>query len=672
MQACRTEQNRPFGHWPRGRVIALLLLAAMLVNPVLAIAQERVALVIGVGAYQNVGQLANPPNDARLIAEALKKLSFDTQVVVDPTYEDMKHALRDFGLRLAPAKVALFFYAGHGVQVAGRNYLLPVNAALTREQDLRYEAFDVQAVLEEMDGPGRVNLIFLDACRNDPQLARSLAMHMGSRGGLVGRGLAGIDTNRASTLIAFATAPGEVAADGSGVDSPFTTALAQHIGTAGLDVRQMLTRVRADVKAATGNVQVPWVNESLDADFYFVPATAPAVAPPAVPAVAPPPAAAAPPPAASSGVTAEMMFWQSIETNGGGPEFQAYLQQFPNGTFAPLARARLAAVASARPVERPVEKLAVAPPQDCDRLAQPSYNALGRGQTFVSGVEFDKLDTNAVLNACDRAIGDFPDEVRFQLWRGRALVKLGRDADAVTLFRRYSDQGNAIAQATLGVMYNLGRGVPNDPGEAVRLFRLAADRGLPLAQANLAEMYQMGRGVKQDSYEAARLLRLASDQGFALAQTNLGWMSQYGKGIPTNAVEAVRFYRLAADQGFSRGQASLATMYYLGNGVSQNYNEATRLFRIAAAQGDAQAQNGLGFMNRYGNGMPQNYYEAVRLFRLAADQGLPEGQLNLGIMYYGGLGVASNRAEGIRLLRLAARQGNELAQKNLRDIHQNW
>ena len=666
MHARRTEQTRPFRHALRGHVIALLLLAAILLNPVLAIAQERVALVVGVGAYQNVSKLANPPNDARLIAEALKKLSFDTQVVVDPTYEDMKHALRDFGLRLAPAKVALFFYAGHGVQVAGRNYLLPVNAKLVREQDLRYEAFDMQAVLEEMDGPGRVNLIFLDACRNDPQLARSLAMHMGSRSALVGRGLAGIDTNRASTLIAFATAPGEIAADGSGADSPFSTALAQHIGTAGLDVRQMLTRVRADVKAATGNVQVPWVNESLDADFYFVPATAPAVAPPAVPAVV------SPTPSAASGVTAEMMFWQSIETNGGGPEFQAYLQQFPNGTFAPLARARLAAVASARPVPRPAEKLAVAPPQDCDRLAQPSYNALGRGLTFVSGVEFEKLDTSAVLNACDRAIGDFPDEVRFQLWRGRALVKLGRDAEAATLFRRYSDQGNAVAQATLGVMYSLGRGVPNDPAEAVRLFRLAVDRGLPMAQANLAEMYQMGRGVSQDSDEAARLLRLAADQGYALAQTSLGWMNQYGKGIPTNAAEAVRWYRLASDQGFSRGQASLATMYYLGSGVSQNYNEAARLFRIAADRGDSQAQNGLGFMYRYGNGMPQNYNEAVRFFRLAADQGLADGQLNLGIMYYNGWGVAANRAEGIRLARLAARQGNELAQKTLRDIHQTW
>lgn len=666
MHARRTEQTRPFRHALRGRVIALLLLAAILLNPVLAIAQERVALVVGVGAYQNVSKLANPPNDARLIAEALKKLSFDTQVVVDPTYEDMKHALRDFGLRLAPAKVALFFYAGHGVQVAGRNYLLPVNAKLVREQDLRYEAFDMQAVLEEMDGPGRVNLIFLDACRNDPQLARSLAMHMGSRSALVGRGLAGIDTNRASTLIAFATAPGEIAADGSGADSPFSTALAQHIGTAGLDVRQMLTRVRADVKAATGNVQVPWVNESLDADFYFVPATAPAVAPPAVPAVV------SPTPSAASGVTAEMMFWQSIETNGGGPEFQAYLQQFPNGTFAPLARARLAAVASARPVPRPAEKLAVAPPQDCDRLAQPSYNALGRGLTFVSGVEFEKLDTSAVLNACDRAIGDFPDEVRFQLWRGRALVKLGRDAEAATLFRRYSDQGNAVAQATLGVMYNLGRGVPNDPAEAVRLFRLAVDRGLPMAQANLAEMYQMGRGVSQDSDEAARLLRLAADQGYALAQTSLGWMHQYGKGIPTNAAEAVRWYRLASDQGFTRGQASLAAMYYLGTGVTQNYNEAARLFRIAADQGDSQAQNGLGFMYRYGNGMPQNYNEAVRFFRLAADQGLADGQLNLGFMYYNGWGVAANRAEGIRLARLAARQGNELAQKTLRDIHQTW
>ena len=399
MKARLTEQDRPFDQGLRGSVFVWLFLAATLLSPAVASAQDRVALVVGVCAYKNVGALTNPPNDARLIAEALKKLSFDTQVVVDPTYDDMKHALRDFGLRLAPAKVALFFYAGHGLQVAGRNYLLPVNATLTREQDLRYEAFDMQAVLEEMEGPGRVNLIFLDACRNDPQLARSLPMHMGSRAPLVGRGLAGIDTNRASTLIAFATAPGETAADGSGADSPFTTALAQRIGTEGLDIRQMLTRVRADVKAATGNVQVPWVNESLDADFYFVPPAAPTV----------------PPPAVASGVTAEMMFWQSIETSGGALEFQAYLQQFPTGTFAPLARARLAAVASARPAPHPAEKPATVSVQDCDRLAQPSFNALGRGLTRVPGIEFEKLDTTAVMNACDRAIRDFPDEIRFEL-----------------------------------------------------------------------------------------------------------------------------------------------------------------------------------------------------------------------------------------------------------------
>ena len=415
MKARLTEQDRPFDQGLRGSVFVWLFLAATLLSPAVASAQDRVALVVGVCAYKNVGALTNPPNDARLIAEALKKLSFDTQVVVDPTYDDMKHALRDFGLRLAPAKVALFFYAGHGLQVAGRNYLLPVNATLTREQDLRYEAFDMQAVLEEMEGPGRVNLIFLDACRNDPQLARSLAMHMGSRAPLVARGLAGIDTNRASTLIAFATAPGETAADGSGADSPFTTALAQRIGTEGLDIRQMLTRVRADVKVATGNVQVPWVNESLDADFYFVPAAASTAIAPAGPVFVLPAAPTVPPPAAASGVTAEMMFWQSIETSGGALEFQAYLQQFPTGTFAPLARARLAAVASARPAPHPAEKPATVSVQDCDRLAQPSFNALGRGLTRVPGIEFEKLDTTAVMNACDRAIRDFPDEIRFEL-----------------------------------------------------------------------------------------------------------------------------------------------------------------------------------------------------------------------------------------------------------------
>ena len=182
-------------------LVGALLLAIVGSGSGHAAMEKRVALVIGVGRYQHAPALTNPANDVRLIGPALQKLNFDVQVVIDPDYETLKQALRDFGRRLDGAKVALFFYAGHGVQVSGRNYLLPVNAALVREPDLRYEAFDVQAVLDEMDTPGRINLVFLDACRDNP-LSRSLAARMGGRSGAVDRGLARIETQTGGTLIA--------------------------------------------------------------------------------------------------------------------------------------------------------------------------------------------------------------------------------------------------------------------------------------------------------------------------------------------------------------------------------------------------------------------------------------------------------------------------------------
>lgn len=290
----------------------------------LAAPERRVALVVGVSHYRNAPVLRNPVNDARLIAPVLARLQFQVQTVVDPDYGAMKNAIREFRRRLDGATVALFYYAGHGLQVGGRNYLLPVDATLAREPDLRYEAFDLQAVLDEMNGPARVSLVFLDACRDNP-LSRSLAASMGTRSAAVGQGLAPVDTRANGTLIAYATAPGDVALDGDGANSPFTVALARYLSAPALDVRQMLTRVRADVQRVTSGRQRPWVNEDLDADFYMVPE------------IVPPPPVAGP-------ASADVVFWQSISGSTQAADFDAYLTQFPDGSFVPLARSRMAAL----------------------------------------------------------------------------------------------------------------------------------------------------------------------------------------------------------------------------------------------------------------------------------------------------------------------------------------
>ena len=236
------------------------------------------------------------------------------------------------------------------------------------------------------------------------------------------------------------------------------------------------------------------------------------------------------------------------------------------------------------------------------------------------------------------------------------------DGEAVHWYRLAADQGDARAQANLGVSYANGEGVPQDNGEAVRWFRLAADQGDARAQANLGVSYATGRGVPQDDGEAVRWYRLAADQGDARAQANLGVSYATGRGVPQDDGEAVRWYRLAADQGNARAQTALGLMYATGRGVPQDESEAVRWYRLAADQGDARAQTALGLMYATGDGVPQDDGEAVHWYRLAADQGDARAQTVLGTMYHTGRGVPQDESEAVRWYRLAADQGNAEAQ----------
>ena len=226
---------------------------------------RRIALVIGNGDYQNASPLPNPVNDAQVVGKSLRDIGFEVAEGVDLNNAAMTRLVRDF-LRAAPAaRLALVFYAGHGLQVDGRDYLVPIDAKLMARSDLKFETVDVDAILSGLDDEARANVIILDACRDNP-LARSFASRLGAtRSSAATQGLAGYTAIGTGTLIAFATAPGQTALDGDGSNSPFTVALVKHLKTPGLEIRQMLTRVRADVVDETKAKQVPWDNSSLHA-----------------------------------------------------------------------------------------------------------------------------------------------------------------------------------------------------------------------------------------------------------------------------------------------------------------------------------------------------------------------------------------------------------------------
>ena len=228
----------------------------------IARAERRVALVIGNADYVTA-PLRNPVNDARAMSDTLKGLGFEVILVVNARYRSMRRAIIDFGQRIKSGGVGLFYYAGHGVQLHGKNYLVPTDAKVTVEEEVEAEAVNVSSVLQRMASAGnRLNLVILDACRNNP-FARSYRSST--------QGLAFVDAPSGS-LIAYATAPGKVAADaGARANSIYTAALLREIVRPGIEVSQFFRRVRTIVRKATKGKQVPWESTSLEGSFYFVP-----------------------------------------------------------------------------------------------------------------------------------------------------------------------------------------------------------------------------------------------------------------------------------------------------------------------------------------------------------------------------------------------------------------
>ena len=353
--------------------IALLLCCAVLFLAPPAYAEKRVALVIGNSAYLHTAALFNPKNDAADMAEALRRLGFEVLDGRDLDKRGMERLIRQFGLKLAGADLALFFYAGHGVQLFGQNYLLPVDARLASEGDADFETIGLTLVLKQMEREAKTSIVLLDACRDNP-LARNLARNMGTRSAQIGKGLAEVKTG-VGTLIGYSTQPGNVALDGSDRNSPYAEALLRHIEAPGRDVSGVLIAVRNDVLRATDGKQVPWEHTSLTGQVYLKvdapPTSSPAMQTP------------------NYDRELEISFWNSVKDSKSPAIIETYLQRYPQGTFAGLARAliqdmrRVAALppAGAAMQVPPLQ----APTPDLGRALQTELQRVGCYQGAVDG-----------------------------------------------------------------------------------------------------------------------------------------------------------------------------------------------------------------------------------------------------------------------------------------------
>jgi uncharacterized caspase-like protein len=336
----------------RTAVVSLLLVLA----PWHALAEKRVALVIGNSVYQYTARLGNPNNDATDVTAALQSHGFRVIEGRDLDKAAMDRKIRDFASMLSGSDVGIFFYAGHGLQVGGQNYLVPVDAQLTTASALDFEMVRLDLVHRTMEREAKTNLLFLDACRDNP-LARNLARAMGTRTAEIGRGLAAVESG-VGTLISFSTQPGNVALDGVGRNSPFAGALVKHILGSNTDLSALLIAVRNDVMTETDRKQVPWEHSALTGRFFFkekqdLTSTAPAV---------------------PTGMTEAAHAWSVAERSNSVAVLEAFISHYGHTFYGAIARSRLAELNNRQspvstlpkevssPAVQTQDRVAVAPP----------------------------------------------------------------------------------------------------------------------------------------------------------------------------------------------------------------------------------------------------------------------------------------------------------------------
>ena len=396
-----------------------------------AAAESRVALVIGNSAYED-SPLANPANDARLMAETLRGLGFDVIERTDADQKQMKIAIFELGDRLEAAgrdAVGLFYYAGHGVQVDGENFLIPLGAAISKERHVAIEAVGASWVLGQMEFAGnRVNFVILDACRNNP-LTRGFRSQV--------RGLAKMNAPTGS-LVAYSTGPGDVAADGENANSPYTLALSQVMQLPGLPAEKVFKLVRDAVREATNDEQTPWEESSMTgADFYFNIDVSVTVEAPEASATSDTAAA----------TQQESLFWESIKDSTDPASFVVYIAEYPNGKFAALARLRMSQIKEAQTAA------VVPPPTPSTGTVEPAVGVYPK--TYQSGDTFMDCDT------CPEDGGDpeggFHDGLAFL--RGRPLGQRGsRPSCSASIVRARQIRSNARPVRRLRARHGLQRG----------------------------------------------------------------------------------------------------------------------------------------------------------------------------------------------------------------------
>jgi|GEM_PF-1795862 len=689
---------------------------------------SRVALVVGNSAYRAVGALPNPVNDAELVAEKLWEAGFEVIETIDGDREKMLADLATFRSRLREGSEALFYYAGHGVQIGGRNYLLPVSVAPSSVEELIDQSIDAQLFVDIMSNSGaKLNIVLLDACRNNPfgeiaeeetEAIASRAISLGASRDEVSRGLeqlaqsgrsglAEMTAGDTETVISFATAPGSVAYDGEGRHSPYTQAIADNISEPGLEIIDLFRRIRGHVRESTGGEQITWTTSTLESRFYFLPQVDDLRAATTGMSVASDTLGGLPPRR-----VIDRTFWRSIRDSDRPEAFASYIRTMPRGAFVEEAKTRLRELGG-DPDAILVSDTAL-PDAAADAGAASSagtrsdlISALDETQQAIAiGVGDTPLNKEAVEagwvfveNAA--RLGVVTEDTGAALHGGtvhwlsedeqltytpQVGSNGGRDTFQSVALRNEGETSPIEAQLDVYVdACDILAGNPYDSQRVTagtRQFIIdrnfdAAIEVCEIAVANFPDVVrfwaQLARAYRSagDYDQAIVWQQRAVDADYASAMVYLGQMHLDAQAVPRDFARAKELFEQAAERGETAAYTALAWIYRAGVGVPQDYTQALDFYRQGADLGNDWAMTNIAEFYQKGFGVEQDVDEAVRWYTAAAKSGELTAQTRLARMYQNGDGISQNFEEARFWFETAAGRGVPNALTRLGIMYEN-
>lgn len=611
---------------PLLRRFAPVLVALILASGAQAQEAQRWALVVGNAEYQNAGvdSLANTVNDARTMAASLTNMGFKVYLRENANRADVEDALARIRADHSGADLGLFFFAGHGLQLGGTNYALPSDIDPSVPDFLETQGISITRLIADLSATGVDKLVvILDSCRNSP-FGDDQAY---------GTGLALVDAP-ANTIIAYSTAPGAVALDGSGVNSPFTSALAAALDGPRQDLRDVLKLVRARVRLATGGAQTPWYIDNSSAEMIIQPREEIVLGDQFAGALGDAPSLLA-------------TTWRTISTSSDPNDFDLFLRLYPQHQLASVAREQVAQLRGSGQVDLPRMELGVPDPNpavpgglgaiitECDLLATRGGDVMA----LVEPVPHDLVNTRAALRACIAAVGDDPDNPRLIGNLARVLVLEERYDEARFYFELASELGNPTGFGGLAELYRYGLGVEPDLARAAEYTRQGALMGSATLRVGLAVFYRNGWGVPQSYSEALSWLQLAAMAGDTVGLQALGDMYARGEGTEQDPARALTFYKRAADAGSTDAMNAIGMAYMRGEGVEVDLNQGIQWLTRASERGNPYSAFHLGRAFQRGWGVTKDARTALAYFRLSAQRNFLTAYAHIAEMLKGGDGI---------------------------------